>query len=645
MNRTRVIVNDEDLEGVAGQVISYSKRAADVGDLTARTFNFTSAFNAPFTKTNHRILQNTYNPKSSTSFPYVLQDVKLIEDGIEIYSQGQLVVRRCAGFYELYVLSGASAFYEAIKGKRLPDLDYQDLPGSGDHGLAKSWQAADVKNYRSTTEGVVAPVMNYGDFDATTPALVPGTYLPSVYYRTIIEKILYEAGFAKDGNVFATSKFTSMILAYSRPAFEYDKTFAIDRSCSALKESAQVIAAPGAGTKVTFPTVVKQDPAGHWNPATSEYTVDLDDISADAVVWGVDVQYTLDITVAGGTVDIMIMGRNGIIVDTNKGTGVYSLSSKAYYDVAVPGDTVAAVNDPSSSSDDVKVMIRTNSGAPVVTVNSGSLVIDASNNVFTGTDTVAFINKLLPDMLQTDFIKDFAIQFGLLFDARDGVLYARSVNEIITNIAGSQDWTAKRVKRIDDELAFTPLDYAQRNVFKYTVKDELIGDLGSGSIDIENETIEAEKTIYTSPFANSMTRTYGGILMAQVPIFSDSTTYYEFDNDPGLRLLLVRNKYSHEPSVEYNGSAQAAYLVAYFEDPAQDDTMSWDRALEDNYSMLTPALQQAKTVKHLYMLTRQDFRRIDFFYPIFDKDSLYIINDIPSFVPGRETEVELFKVG
>lgn len=639
---TRLLVNDQEVEGVAGQPIACSKQAAEIGDLTTRKVNFTRTFFAPFTPANDLVLRNVRNPNSLTGFPYTLQRVKLIEDGFELISEGKVIVSRAAGRYELYIISGAIGFFDAIKGKKLTDLGVTD-------DLIDSWQEADVKNYRAATSGVVSPIMSYGKFVTSPQAIHTDTYLPSIFYKTVLDKIIEEAGYQKSGAVFDLPRLEKRILPFGRAAFEYDSTFAERRSASAVSESAQNMGSVTFEEKVTFTRTTKQDDFGYWDLANSEYAVNIAGLAANKAVFGVKISYVLDITVTGGgTVNINVNGANGGPFQTGLTTGVHTFSTQEYFEGLAPSpelaDTMAAWNAPTGFNFDIYLSISNASGTTSVVVNSAKLIIDVSNKPLTGTDTVVFFYKLLPDMTQADFIKDFAMTFGVLFDESLGVLYAKPYNEIITNIGEASDWTNKRIAGTE-EVEFTPLGYAQENTFLYTERDDLIGQVGRGVFNIANVTAPESRNIYTSPFANSYTRVLGEILMAVVPVFDSSTSYYIFDKDPGMRVLLVRDKYSYEPDVRFEGVTDYNdYQVAYFEDPDQDLSMSWQQSIDDYYSYLVVALQKAKVVTRRYNLRARDFLKVNFLAPIFDTNSFFLVNNIQDRISGRPTAVELFKL-
>lgn len=637
MNRNVIYIGDEKLDLSRDTVISQTLKRSDVGDLTTRSVNFTNSFNIPETPTNDRIYEYAKKVNSNTTIPYTRQTVKVVQNGIETITNGNHYIRKVDGRYQVYILYDAADFFDVLGNKKLNELDFEGLNGS--------WATDDIASYRSNTTGIVAPVMDYGNFISGSPNNINAAeYLPSVYYHTIINKIIEAAGYTKAGDIFTNAKYLKKILAYSRKSFYYDEDFVTARTASAKVASAQNIASPGSGTIVVFGDTVSQDSKGYWD-GVDQYTVNETDANASGKdLFLVDILTTLNITVTGGTVDILVhkTGLGEYYSLLNKGTGTYTLNSKDY----VLGDPGVIITEGESLS----IRIRTNSGSPSVVVNSGSVVFNALNYVGTSSGSFAYFNHLLPDMTQSAFIKDFLMSFGLIPSEKNKVITFKTLNEIIANKAGAKDWTSKRVK-VKDGLSFTPLDYAQENSFKYKsngdtfdhagIELEINANLGIGIFTISNDQITNKKTIYTSEFNNTHTELLAGIMMARIPI---NGTRQEFENEPGLRKLLVRDKYSFEPNVQYGSTSASAYKVAYFDSPDEAYSMSWEQSLDDHYSDWILALQTAKILTRKYLLSELDIIQIDFLAPIFDEDSYYLINEVKSFVPGQPTQVELFKV-
>lgn len=65
----------------------------------------------------------------------------------------------------------------------------------------------------------------------------------------------------------------------------------------------------------------------------------------------------------------------------------------------------------------------------------------------------------------------------------------------------------------------------------------------------------------------------------------EDTSESDYDNDPGFRLLAVRDKQTSEPGVKYDSVSRIDYKVAYFEDP-RFGSCSFQGFLDDYYPEL-----------------------------------------------------------
>lgn len=609
---TLIYIGDDLLDLYPDTVVAQTLKANEVGDLSARNFDYTNQFKVPFTPNNDAIYQNARNISSQTTIPYTRQTVRIVQGGLETISNGIHVLKKASKSYEMYILSGAADFFDEIKSKKITDLDLS--------ALTIEWDPDALMN---ETTGVIFPVIDYGgdSFDGT--AMDSAMNLPSMYYHTIINQIFTDAGFAKSGAVFSLTKYLNLIMPFGKSTFSYDGSFVQTFDFSAIVNTNQVEVNPILGTVIDFLEIVK----------TSDYfTASVYTHDNTVTMYG-DFYAELTYTFSGGIGFTIEIRSSLATLATANGTpagGTLILDSRTLFpDGAVLQDTVA-------------VSVITTATVGTITITGGKFY----NNTYSKAVAIPAIGdtafgKLLPDMLQTDLIKDFMVRFNLLAKVDGGTVYFKSVDEIITDTANGTDWTNKRANVDEDEVTFTPLDYAQNNYFRYSHSDDLVNEVaGRGNMTVANTNIEADKDIYTSPFNNTLTELVGDVLVARIPIYDTSTDRLTFDKEPGLRLLLVRDKYSFEPTI--NG--ETAYKVAYFEDPSQTDSMSFQQLLDNHYPLFTAALQKAKVVKRKYLLTEADIANMDFFVPVFDTDSFFLKNTVGPFVPGRVCECELLKI-
>lgn len=625
---TQIIVNDSVLDLFPDTVITQTLKAFDLATFNTTFRNYTNTISIPFTENNNQILGNANIVQSQTSIPYANNNCRVIQNGVELINDGLLVIRGATEkAYSIFILSGIT-FFDAVGTLKLTDLDF-----TGGINGALLTASATIMN---TTTGRINPVMNYGRFNTTTYspeyAMFEENTFPSFYYHTLIDKIFSDAGYPKSGDIFSDTKYLNTIVPYGRSDWSYGGTFVEDRAATADKSVAQIILnASLSSTDITFPDLVYNGDLGYWD-GTSEYTVTEADASTGDKIFGMTVQLTINITVTGGTVDLIVQGSSYSNLQTGVGTGSY---------------TSEVSNQAAQVDTTFSIRAVVNSGTPDVTVNSGRVSWIPSKIPFTGTASYVYFNLLLPDISQKDFLKDFSIRFGQYFQEINGTVYCKSIDDIISDTSSAKNWTQKRVRK-PDIISYVPTGLGANNYLRYDNSDlQVSKDFAEGNIQISNSNIKDE-VILSSRFGASDTGLVGNIYMATVNIYDGTQTNFaeSFSYNPGIRVLLVRSRYSYEASVRVRTdiAATTSYKVAYFDDPIQSNTCRWQQTIDTYYPLYAAALQKYKMVTREYVLTESDIQNMDFFVPVFDNDSYYLVNTVGPYIANKPCKVVMFKI-
>lgn len=624
MNKTRVIVDDHDLDLFPDTVVATTIKGIDVGDLTSRFASHTNSFKIPLTKGNIKAYEHANVKNSQTNVPYTGRDAKVIQNGTEVIQFGTEVITKIGDSIELSIFAKVYDFASKIANKMLYDLELN---------LNDSWTDATIKDYRNATTGLVAPVMDYGNYDATTDDLDVSTYLPSVYYHTIIEGIIEGAGYAYSGDVFANDKYLKLIQPYGRDVWGYAGKFVETFNFIAEKTGNQ--GQTTTPTKVDITVETKE--SIYYDSTNSRFTQSKTSYTGKFNFYLKVKAYADDSGSGGGS------GSGALFIGIYKNGTVISGAGNTISGTGTTEFVLTTINAfPNgislNSGDYIEVIAYETQVGAVGIVNEGTMLWCEA---LTEPDTANIQpDKLLPEISQSDYIKDFLVRFGLQMNEVAGTIYFKSIDEIITDTGNSVDLTSKRVRSLG--LKFTPDKYANINKFTYQKPSDVDNVLtGQGSFTLPF--LKNEKTIFSTFFNSCKTEYRAEILMAVIPVYDTSTDRNTFDAEPQVRLLLVRDKYSYEPSVTYD-TAQASYKVAYFDDPGQSNSCSFQDVIDQIYTLLVNALQKTKVETIEYMLNEIDIRRMNPHTLIFDTDAYYIINTIGPFVPGVKTKAELFKV-
>jgi hypothetical protein len=649
MSRVILYINNEMVDLPPDVVIASTFQIGDITDIRSRKVSYTKEFKLPLTPTNRRVFQFADDEKSGTNIPYTTLPARLIQNGLEIIPTGTAVIEKCEGAFNIVIFSGPFDFFEAIKNRLISEVDFGE-------GLI-TWNAATKASCRKISGNASAllnPFVNYGQVDETALAfnmtytgVAGGVQLPSVVYHKLIDKIISGAGYTKSGDVFNNADYQTIIIPFSRDSFSFGGSFVKNREFSARKTSSQTVTA--ASADVTYDVVDKQDGYGMFSKTTGIYDVNVGTVThSDGREFNFGLFAEITFTVTSGTYRFRLVeaGNPGFpaIVSANYTAGTYTIAL-GYNDE----DHAASLIPGASANYRIECNVVV-AGSCAVTAAKFYNKVYGYNYLVT---TPQFrVEEILPDISQTDLIRDFAIRFGVMFYEQNKILYAKYIKDIINDKTTARDWTAKRDVRKPDTLLYALDNYAQKNNFTYASTDDSYQEgQGDGFFSIANENIDEENPFHDSIFNGSATLKVvntapAEIMAAYIPIWDTLPTDWQtaFDTQPGLRILATRSKYSSEPTVNYNGVAESDYLIAYFMDANTPFQMDWQYAINQNYKQLVDSLDKAKVIKRFYRLTDLDIAILDLVKLVFDNGSYYMINKVENYVPGKSTGVQLFKV-
>lgn len=632
MTNLQIYINDQLIDLRPGTVIAKTIQAFDLFAFGTARANYTNQITAPKTSNNRKVLQFVDNIKSASTYAYQLLPVRIIQNGIELIGNGFAQIVSTDTSYNITFFDGNYGFFTQIANKKLWDIDLS--------ALNQAWTSTDKDAARANATGLVSAVINFGKLVASgvnIDATDLKALLPSLYYSSLIDKLFKTFGFSYSGNVFTDAKFLKMVMPLTSA---YSPPFAAAKEFNASAPGTQVMANPVAATKVTFNNVALSGKDNFYN-GVDTWTVAF---AASAVQYFfANFSTVINITVATGTVDIVLHTALITVSLIGVGTGTYTLENlnfgKLHGEYFANGDTAY-------------VTIQTKTGTPNVTINSATF----QNKVpvlATGDSMLPFnplwawpyliVQHLLPDMLITDFMKDFATRFGLLFKESKGSITTRNIDELINDTANAVDWTTKRDKTVQEKISYQFSNFSQVNKLKWANQADSSNseDFAMGSFAVPNPNLSPEQTI-TSPFSSSTTRSTLGLSMAQIPIF-DSVAG-KWIAAVGARLLFVRSPYAGEPAVQFSGAFRSDYQVAYFLDGKQPFQMTYSQFISDAMTQFSIRMQNAKMVLRSYNLNDADINSFDQLKLIFDDGVYFIVNKIINYIPGKLTSVELFKV-
>jgi len=597
------------------QVIAVTIKAIDVGSLNIRVVNHTNQFTIPDTENNNRILGYTFSERSRSSIPYQYLDCKLIQDGIETIV-GKCVIKGYDNGYKVNILEDLYDIFANLEGKKLVDIT--PLTDT-------AWGRAAMDTYRNSTDNLISAIIYWGKDMLASDYFT--FFLPSFYYHTIITAILENTDITISGDILTDERFTDLVIPFPGDSFLYPSHMVDPYWGKGYAASALSI-----GQVLTGVRVVQIDSYYYGEDYFLNSAYYFEDYNFNATI-NVLIEFTSFTWNSATFMEVEIL-KNGVTVLDNYtvagGTGSTLPLTLTYTGDFVPGDYVEL----SLRSDVASVPNGVNT-----TVAAGWYLQVIVNQVVN--TALVYWNLFLPDILCKDLLSDFFTRFGIIPKQKNGVLYLKTLEAILTDRAGAVDWSSKLVPG-NRPIDFT-LDYAQNNNFDYV---DIVNDqtFGRGVMVIDNDTLPFERTEYESLFENCEEYDGSGYQVASIPIFDESSdTISNFIDSPGIKLLTLKDR-SVETSITFYTSPRTDYRLGYFVDIDLTKDSRWSYFLTQFYGTFTDALQKNKVIIKEYYLTPLDIKNFDSHKMVYDGEGYYYVNKISNFVNGTITKVELLKI-
>lgn len=665
MNNNLLYISDTLISLPEGFEFATNVKRVDFNSLRDRSVNYTNSVKLQWTPDTQILFGFAWNEKTGASVMYTQLPCRLVQNGVETIPGGFC---RVSGVDELGVtiaiFENSINIMKTIEGRKLNRLSH--IADSG-------WLAADIDAARLATSGLINAIVGWGKPNGGNIFNVD-FWLPCFFYHDTITTILEQTGLTLSGTVLTRDDFLNLVYGYGLGKWEYPDTVNQDYRFTVFKKKLTKtinIAADGGSPSTEVIEIDGDDEiAGYagqggariWDIATYKATIP-DTGSNNAWLRGT----------IGGTVYLNITSWNpgdefsvSIRVFNRLGDQIYittiDVDYATYGAAPVTGLPLAfpAIEVALSDGDQIDMVAHTKvgsgSGAITIAARSGTPPADAITLYFapiSGTVSRASVRwqLLLPDMLQSEIVKDFFVRFGIIHNELNGVLYLKTIREITEDVVNAVSWTDKRVEK-GDQLNYSPASYAQDNAFSYT-PDSGAGnqpdkEAGTGSLYTYNQNLQGRKPVYQTPF-ESLRDIAVNVTAASCHVYDTaSADISDFDQEPGLRLMMLRDKEAGDPVIRFNAALGLAgdrsdYRVANFKSNGVD--MGWSYFLNTYYGpAFITALRSLRFVTRTYMLTETDVASYDPHKMIYDNGSYFIVSVITNFIPGRPTKVELLKI-
>lgn len=658
-------------------------------DITSRSGEYTPLFNLPPTNNNIRLIQYANFINSVNTAPFKKIPIKLIVDGLD-FKLGFLAIDSISDTIKARFYSGNSNFYDLLKSSYLNELDWSAL----DH----VWNLTNAVASSTNTSGYIYPVMTYNGQTLTGDIVDVRKILPSTYNGTILLEILGQLGYTADLN-FDTTDLDVSLLPYSKknptltPEVLLLNSVDVYRTQDYAIPPYPLIIYPGipipypSVKDIQYTDIATTGSSQYYDFVNKKFTVQYSGTYSISAFLELD-DYTLNLVGLFNASNVVYYSFNcNVFIEMHiirNGTR-HTIKSElignvkaSYNNTASPVSSIASftgsyINDTTnvdtylSAGDEfyttlytVSTCNATSNGSNSVTtyltfnpviLSTATLTIDLSPELVFG-QLIPYA-AILPKIKCSEYIKDICIRFGLVFSVNEDTkhIIVNKLDTIIDNIPNAINWSDKLDESELPEINFKYDSYAQINYFKHK-EDKTVTDTDAGTdyvLNINNQNLELEKTIYTSPFAPCENVDFNGTTTAIIKLYNTTTSKFDIDVQPRIcfsEAVLGAFKFT-------DGTTTSGYIntrrIWFIDNALHNLSMGFGTNLiTKNSQYLITTLQDLRLVKANFNLKLIDIKDFDFFTPIYIEQyqAYFFVPSINQFNYTRPnlTEVELIKL-
>jgi len=653
MSNEQIILNDIELELSGKTSIALTSQINDLSKGTSQESNFTNTVKAPPTPRNLAAIENSDQVQSESIVPYSKNRAKINKFGVDVLKNGFAVLSSVDKEINLVIYEGNVDFFAAIEGKTLRDLDLSALSHLFD------WTNVTGSFTNDSTDGYKYPLIDYGMMPSDIRELDPQYLKATVFCAYIFEKIITEAGFTFEGNIFSNEKFKKLLItteddnkgtyfdtyANIETGLGQIYNFPIDPS----QKTRIATFTKGAGESWQYEVTINFTISG-WVNGTSFFIITTgfgwlaifayqhSDADGDGTFTKT---FTFDSSVYINTVDI----HDSLVYDLGQATVVVHF-----------GEMSGRISGETEDRFFVHLLPIASQTASTTDSYYAEFGIDYKNQYGFTTIDVA---QVLPEWTQKDFVKAMANIFNLMFSTNktENKLTIKQFSEIVDDIPNALDWTTKLHSDENSQTKeFRIGGYSQINNCKYTEDDSDIKKpkkYGNGTLTVADEVLPKETTFIELPFSSSLS--VSRLLGIIVPSVNRVDADGEFTIDTVPRLLIdnVDDILDSNGDLELNDGPNSSAIntgipYCYFIQSDKTFNLGFNNSLLlDNYSALTRVLNKSKKLTVLMKLSAVDFYNLDHFKPIYLAQfaSYFYINKVINWTGEGITKVEIIRIG
>lgn len=591
-----------DTEGVK---ITYVKQTSDIGDISKANTSYSWGFKLPKTHYNSRQLQGLGMIGDLSQKPYEKQYVSIIDNGVEIVSQGLLKITETTDEYKAHVQDGIIEFYNEIKTDTIAEaLDLSDIRHQStiNNMIASQtnpnyrYLVADYNYQKQDDLGGITNLMQLG-------------MIPSVNMGYLWDKIFEHYGWTYSGSFKLNN---SWML--------YPSTKDIE-----VAEGIQVLF-------VEYPNQIIEDiqEAGWFDLPNGTPTINATHIlQLSPTSWK---------SLSSGNFIIELIANGTYEYDTPEGHEIepYSLvmfingiktpyRDSSWDPVSHTFNLILNVND----IVEFKVQGRDlDAYFAFIDVDVPTQIKLSISNVVTIDWEQAFIKYKIKDFFKEVMIRQSLTAFTDVLEKHIHFLTAdeRLNAEII-------DWSSKYVERKGEKYVYD--SYAQKNYYRHKYDEEL-SQYSDGILEVNNENLRVEKDLYVSKIYSPLEdletfKDSAGDFFVRNYKMWNAETKLDKDDLPITEYKSIKNRFY---VIETD---QLIYQTIYIDTipmnpyaPAQLNGGLFSTIIEEKYDLIRAIIDQSRIHNIELLLSKADMMALDLekLYYFEQEKQVYLLNKI-----------------
>lgn len=653
-----------DLYPKDSETIVTSYQISNIAEFEDVQANFSNTFSVPKTENNISRIGNADLVGSNSFVPYRKNPARYINNGIDIVDNGFSIIEDAGDEFSITILSGNFDLFAQIGNRKISEIDASEL------------------DHEYTLDAVVA--LNAADGDAIWPLVQLGGYandgivdirwqMPAVKHSFFIRKIFEGTTWGYAGDIFYEEKYRKLVIemlandVVDEDAVLLSKSASIGNNTFSLPTlSGDVFLSLLANNRFDILTGPNFDStAGYFNrtnPNAFKY------IAQTQVI--IDIEFNLYFNYNGLTP--FYIYKNNSFPSITSGSLIYSSVGNVPVGNNFFATTIQGI--PLNPGDYLMIVSRGNNGVVGNFYADGTIVGEPESKSFIKftakksavLDGTVHYNPLLPEIKQSEFIKNFCNQFGILMQPnyKTNKIEFKQHKSIREGNA-VVDWSDKVDTNVTPSIKFRRQEYGQNTFLRWGQEDD--AQIGDGFFIIDDNVLDYTADLFVMDFNSSLqylindmngflttgtqikrfTRTEADTYSSQkvyaqgdivlysgiVYIFTDTNPFnqagfiptdttkwsiyiiqFTQSEDSTNRLLYYRKQGSFNITDGIgNTAASIAWPVAYFADASQPYDLDFTNIITREYAPFVAMMQQYKEVSVNIRLNEIDIQNLDFF--------------------------------